>query len=75
MRELWPTRSYAKSSPGKATQRGQECNTRVALQTLSGLLFRCSRNALVGCEEAAIMAEPVCQKGVVRGFLRNPMIS
>lgn len=46
-------------------------NTLVALPTLIGLLFRCSRNALGGCEGAAIMAEPVCQKGVVRGLVRS----
>jgi hypothetical protein len=30
---------------------------------------------MVGYEGAAIMPEPVCQKGIVLGFARNLMIS
>jgi len=30
---------------------------------------------MVGYEGAVIMPEPVCQKGVVLDFVRNPMIS
>jgi hypothetical protein len=50
-------------------------NALAALQVLSGLLFGCSQNVMVGGEGAAVVAGPLCQKGVVRGFVRNPMIS
>lgn len=66
----WTTRPYAKSSPEESNRawprvviRSLHCSPKVVSYSASFSEYR------VGCEGIAIIAEPVCQKGVVRRFL------